>query len=51
MEEAAVIFSLSKPVEEKQTLCVSPNISKNATYSLPVMPLSLTHVLEGIESG
>jgi len=36
---------------KKQILCVSPNISGNATYRLAVMLLSLTHVLEGIESG
>lgn len=51
MEEAAIIFSLTKLVEKKQILCVSPNVSKNATYSLPVMLLSPTHVLKGIESG
>lgn len=50
MEEAAIIFSLTKPVERKKRSSVSPNISKNATYSLLVMRLSLTHVLEGIES-
>lgn len=36
---------------EKQSLCVSSNVSKNATYKLAVILLSLTYVLEGIEFG
>lgn len=36
---------------KKQILCISPDVSRNATYRLAVVLLSLTHVLEGIESG
>lgn len=45
------LLSYKASREKKQILCVSPDVSRNATYRLAVMLLSLTHVLEGIESG
>lgn len=45
------LLSCKASRQNHQILCISPNISGNATYRLAVMLLSLTHVLEGIESG
>lgn len=44
-------YKASREKKTKQIICVLPEVSRNVTYRLAVMLLSLTHVLEGIESG
>lgn len=43
--------SREKQNKTNQIICVLPEVSRNATYRLAVMLLSLTRVLEGTESG